>query len=202
MTQGTQFSVDFTGAIHKTATLKAMPKATKHVLTQWATDTVMMLKRSAAAQQRSGRGRKTGQMGRNVGIEKTGNEEVTKIVIGTGVGGTQSVKYASIQDQGGTIHKKTKLLTIPLGATKGLIRNYPGGFFFRPKSGGLFYAGPGKTRSGKPLRALFVLKDKVTLPASHWFSGIAEPRAADLAALMRPEHVIKVAERMAKGAGL
>lgn len=195
-----QIKADFSGAFHKTAVLKSVPKATKHALTQWATDTVMMLKKRAASMQKSGKGRKTGLLARNIGMESSVGEVAYKIVIGTGVGRTQSVKYASIQDAGGTIKAKKKKLTIPLGSTKGLIRNFPGGFFFKSKAGNLLYAqrvGKGKRARIKPL---FVLKDQVTLPATHWFSGTADARGKDLAEVMKPAHVLKIAEGMARGA--
>lgn len=197
-----QVKADFTGAFHKSAVMKSIPKATKHAITQWATDTVMMLKKSAASMKKSGQGRKTGHLARNIGMESSLGEEAYKIVLGTGVGRTQSVKYASIQDKGGTIKAKKKKLTIPLGSTKGRIKNFPGGFFFTSNKGNLIYAvrvGKGKRAKIKPL---FVLKDQVTLEATRWFSGIADAREKDLTDAMQPEHVLKIAEGMAKGAGV
>jgi hypothetical protein len=195
----TQLKADFTGAFHKSAISKCIPKATKHAITQWATDTVMMLKKSAAAQQRSGPGRKTGHMGRNVGMESSIGDEAYKIVIGTGVGGTQTVKYASVQDKGGTIKAKKKFLTIPLPGVKGVARNYPNAFLCTTAGGQWMLAEP-KGKTG--IRPLFLLRPQVTLPASHWFSGIADAREKDLAEAIRPEHVLKIAEGMARGAGV
>lgn len=197
-----QVKADLSGAIRKTATLLTVPKATKHVITQWATDTVMMLKRAAGAMQKAGPGRKTGQLGHNIGMEATPSESLYKVIIGTGVGRTQSVKYASIQDVGGTIHKKDKMLTIPLGKTKGLIRNYPGGFFFKSKRGNLLYAVKVGGKKNPKILPLFILKDQVTLPATHWFSGIVDARKEDLQDAMQPESVLKVAEGMARSAGI
>lgn len=192
-----QIKRDFSGAFHKTAVLKRIPKAEKHVVTQWATDTVMMLKRRAASMQKSGKGRKTGHLARNVGMESSLREDDFKIMIGTGVGRTQSVKYASIQDQGGVIKKKDKMLTIPLGATKGLIRNYPGGFFVKSSAGNVLYCQRVGAGARAKLRPLFLLRDQVTLEATNWFSGIIDAREKDLAEAMQPEHALKVAEGMA-----
>jgi hypothetical protein len=197
-----QIKADFSGALHKTAVMVRLPKATKHVLTQWATDTVMMLKKSAAAMQKSGPGRKTGLLARNIGMQATPSEDLYKILIGTGVGGTQSVKYASIQDQGGVIKAKKKYLTIPLGSTKGLIRNFPGGFFFKSAAGNVLYALRVGSKRNPKIKPLFLLREQVTLPATHWFSGITDARAKDLAEAMKQGNILKVAEGMAAGANV
>ena len=193
-----QVTADFSGAFHKTAVMARLPKATKHVLTQWATDTVMMLKKSAASMKKSAN--KTGALARGVGMQATPSEGLYKIIVGTGVGGTQSVKYASIQDQGGIIKAKKKMLTIPLGSTKGLIRNYPGGFFFKSKAGNVLYAMRVGSKKSPKIKPLFVLKDQVTLEATHWFSGITDAREKDLTDLMKQGNILKVAEGMVTGA--
>lgn len=190
---------DFGGALRKTQVLARIPKATKYQATLWGSDTLRMLKERARSMQKAGKGRKTGQLARNVGMEVSANPERWQILLGTGVGRTLQVKYARIQDQGGAIKMKDKMLTIPLGSTKGLIRNFPGGFFFKSRAGNLIYA----MRSGKGKRArikpLFVLKDQVTLPATHWFSGIVSARKADLGEMMKPGTVLRVAEGMVGG---
>ncbi len=198
----TRLTADFAGAFRKTAVLKRLPKASKHVIGQWAADTVLMLKRRASSMQKSGKTKHTGYLSRNIGMEASVGDAAYKVILGTGVGRTQSAVYASIQDKGGVIKKKDKHLTIPLGSTKGRIRNFPGGFFFKSKSGNLLYAqraGSGKRAQIKPL---FVLKDQVTIPATHWFSGITGLREKDLTEALKPEHVLKVAEGMSREAGI
>lgn len=197
--------MDMAGAIRKTQVLKAIPSTSKRIIAKWLAETVVALKRSANRQQRSGPGRHTGQMARNIGMEIEGTDISHKALVGTGVGGTQSVKYASIQDQGGTIRKKDKKLTIPLPGVKGRIANYPGGFFIKSKRGNVLYVIPkwGKVRGGenskrKGFTPLFVLKDEVTIPASGWFTLPMSGRELLLSALMNPEAVYKAAE---SGAG-
>ena len=72
-----------------------------------------------------------------------------------------NLKYARIQDFGGTITPKSgQYLTIPLGGIRGGPRNYPGGFFIRSKAGNLLYV----VKTGKTgIKPLFVLKKSVTL---------------------------------------
>jgi hypothetical protein len=192
---------DFAGALKKTQTLKALPRAFKKVVTGWAAESVRVLKRSAQDMKKSGPGRKTGDLARNVGMEIGREEDAYKVAVGTGVGDTKSVVYARIQDEGGTIHKKDKKLTIPLPGVKGLIKNYPGGFFIKSRAGNVLYVIPRwqKVRGGENSRRggftpLFVLKDEVKIPASYWFSGPMRTRLEYLEEAARPENVLKIAE--------
>ena len=171
-----QIKRDFSGAFHKTAVLKRIPKAEKHVVSLWATDTVMMLKKRAASMQKSGKGRKTGQLARNVGMESSLREDDFKIVIGTGVGRTLSVKYAKIQDEGGT--------------TKPHI--------IRPRNGKVLAF----TVGSETVFTRIVHHPGSNIPASHWFTGIIEARAKDLEEAMQPRHLLRVAEGMATEGGV
>ncbi len=202
-----QFTADFSGAFRKTQVLFGLPKAVKRQATVWSSETVKLLKRSAAGMQKSGRGRKTGQLARNVGMEIVADSSGYRILIGTGVGRTLSVKYARIQDEGGTITKKNKMLAIPLPGIKGSPSNYPGAFVIRSKKGNVLLVQRRwkKVRGGEnyiqtqDLMPLFVLKDKVTLPATHWFSGIIQAREPALAEMMKPEAVRAASEQMVGG---
>jgi hypothetical protein len=196
---------DFSAAIRKTQALKAVPRAFKRVITGWAAETVQVLKRSATDMKKSGPGRKTGQLARSVGMEISAAEEAYKVTVGTGVGRGLASKYARIQDEGGTIHKKDKMLTIPLPGVKGTIRNFPGGFFFKSKAGNVLYVMPRwkKVRGGENSKSagftpLFVLKDQVTLPATMWFTGPMRTRLEYLEEAARPENVLKVAQMIAE----
>jgi hypothetical protein len=229
-----KITVDLTGAIRKTQALKAIPSAFKYQVTSWMADTLLELKRSAAAMQASGPGRKTGQMARNIGHEIKGTDAAFEVIVGTGVGGKQSVKYAGIQDRGGTIKALDKFftivnlpghprigpfLTIPLGNTKGRVKDYKNTFNIRSKSGNFLVMQSsratgsmttkkvydpltGRRTRGAPkasMKPLFVLKPSVTLPATHWFSGPMAQRLAYLAAMTTPEAVFEVAQRRAAG---
>jgi hypothetical protein len=192
-----KITVDLTGAIRKTQALKAIPSAFKYQVTSWVADTILELKRSAAGMQASGPGRKTGQMARNIGHEIKGTDAAFEVIVGTGVGGKQSVVYAGIQDRGGTIHKKNKRLTIPFPGVKGFAREYQDTFVIKSKAGNTIIC----QRQGKKgkLKPLFLLRDEVTLPATHWFSGPMAQRLAYLAAMTTPEAVFEVAQRRAAG---
>lgn len=172
----TQITADFSGAIRQTATLLKLNKAHKYVATEWAADTVRILKMQARAMQKSGKGRKTGQLARNVGMIVGAQEELWTVVVGTGIGGTQSVRYAKIQDEGGTTHPRV---------TKRMRR---WAWFMYYETGNDMYRGIALT--GKK-------KLDVKIPASHWFSGVLEYRERDLSEMMNPDHVLKVAQGMA-----
>ena len=194
-----EFKADFTGAIRKTQALKSVPRAMKYQVTRWTVDTVKELKRRAAGMQKSGKGRKTGQLARNIGQTISAGNEKYHATIGTGVGGTASVKYARIQDKGGTIVPRTKqYLTIPIGNVQGRASNYPDAFFIKSKAGNLLLV----ERKGKGgIRPLFVLKKQVTIPATGWFTDIVTTREGVLVDMVAPDAVMAVAERMAVGGG-
>lgn len=159
---------DFKGAIFKTQTLKTIPKATKYLITKWAADTLKTLKRSAAGMKKSGRGRKTGQLARNVGMLVSAGEDTYSVTLGTGLEAGKDVVYARIQDQGGEIRpRRAKALAIPLAGVKGVPRNFPDLFFIKTKRGTMLLC----RRDGKGrLKPMFLLKDKVQIPPSGWFS--------------------------------
>ena len=194
-----EFKADFTGAIRKTQALKSVPRAMKYQVTRWTVDTVKELKRRAAGMQKSGKGRKTGQLARNIGQTISAGNERYHATIGTGVGGTKSVVYARIQDKGGTIVPRSKqYLTIPLGGVKGRADNYPNSFFIRSKAGNLLLV----ERKGKGgIRPLFVLKKQVTIPGSGWFTDTVTMREGVLIDMVTPDAVLAQAERMAQGGG-
>jgi hypothetical protein len=197
---------DFSGAIRKTQAAKNVPVVFKRGVTEWAAETVRELKRSAALRQRSAQfgGKKTGQMGRNVGMQIAGSENEYKVAVGTGVGGTETVKYASIQDEGGVITKKNKMLTIPIGGVQGTIKNYPGGFFIKSRQGNVLYVvrkwakdrGGASYHQTSGLIPLFLLRNSVTIPASHWFSTPMAWRLQVLEEYAKPENLMRIAEMM------
>jgi hypothetical protein len=201
-------TVDFSGAFHKTAALKALPKAERHIIMQWAADTVTMLKRRAAGMQttiRQGQGKKTGQLARNIGFVVRGGAEITVAEIGTGVGGTQSVKYAMIQDEGGVTHPKVTAK----------MRKWAWAMYYKEFGSsvrGMHLGGAARRGAKETYRAIgnkymaIALTKQPTLtvrvPTSHWFSAIAEARIRDLEESMKPENVMATAEGMAAAQGL
>jgi hypothetical protein len=193
-----EIKIDTTGAERKTRALLLLPEAANKALNAWAASAVKALKRKAAAMQRGyamGHG-KTGQLARNISMQRLVGKGPRSLVIGTGVAGTKEVKYATIQDQGGDVTAKNAhftiqnivgkpnlgpYLTVPLKGVKGRMADYPGSFVIRSKKGNLIVVQPAfsKTRGAgwrgsgyaQGLRALFVLKYQVHIPASHWFTG-------------------------------
>jgi hypothetical protein len=174
-----KYDVDVTGAQKKTETIKRLPVFLQYLLTEWATKTVETIKKARIL-----RGKPI-----NVGMEIRGGDKPSAI-IGTGVGTAKEVPYGRIQDEGGTIHAKDKLLTIPIPPAKGRVANYPGRFYIKSKAGNVLCC----QRTGKGLKILFVLKEQVTIPASHWFSKPLGDRLWFLDNILDPDTVWKMAQ--------
>jgi len=194
------FKSDFSGAKRKTQSMKNLDKANRYQMEKWNSETVKVLKESAKAMKKSGR--KTGQLARNVGGEtKSNSQGLVQTKVGTGVGGTGTVPYADIQDQGkyskaksGVIKARSKkYLTIPWPGVKGTAANFPNSFIIKSKKGNLIIC---ESRGKSGLRPLFTLKPQVTIPATNWFSGPLEKRLAVLKEMLGPSAVWPVAEKM------
>lgn len=195
------FTADFTGAFLKTATMKNIPRATKYQATSWSSDTLRLLKRSATNMQKSGQGRKTGQLARNTGQQITVDDKGFRILLGTGVGGTQSVKYAQIQDKGGTTHPRVtdKMRKWAWAMHYAMFPREIRGMGLRGRE----RKGAQATWNNTSFYKAIALTKKsvldVTIPASNWFTGVIDARQPILGEMMKPEAVLQVAERMVGG---
>lgn len=117
---------------------------------------------------------------------------------------SRDVPYASIQESGGTIRAKNKLLTVPLPAaltnagvlrkTAAEFRKDPGPFgrtgIIKSKKGNLlvvgFPRGPSRVRGARnAFTPLFVLKKSVEIPASEWASSATDEALPELPAVIR-----------------
>jgi hypothetical protein len=125
--------------------------------------------------QKSGKGRKTSHMGRNVGMSVNGTNENYVGAVGTGIGGTQSVKYAAIQDRGGETH--------PRVTPK--LRKWAWAMFYETGDEKFKWTALTKKQSLD-----------VKIPASEWFSGVVNSRLDLLHEMMQPAAVLSAAERM------
>jgi len=196
-----EIKIDLSGALAKTATLAKTPQAARKCLQRWGSETVLVLKRSAAGMKGS-RGRKTGQLARAVGMKMAGNI----LTVGTNVSKMTDVKYAKIQDEGGDIFPRTKqYLTIPFPGVKGRAADYKGhSFFIRTKSGNLLLVMENwkKVRGGENSRRggitpLFFLTKWVRLPPTRWFSRPMFEQLPELDRYMDSDFIYQVAENMA-----
>jgi hypothetical protein len=192
--------VDISGAKVKISRLKQMPPLMRKKLTFWASDTLYHIKRNI-----SGRilhvG--TGQLSRNTGMKLVEfGQDNFGVVLGTGPDvGLSEVKYASIQEHGGTIKPlRAKWLTIPVGGTKGKAANYPDSFFIKSKSGNLLLVERRGKRGG--LHPLFVLKKEVKIPASHWLSDSIAEKIAELNAAFDPNALVGELLSGGRGSGI
>lgn len=171
-----QFNYELTKeGIAKLNAQRNIPKANKYQLTKWLAETVREAKRSAASMQKAGKGEKTGQMGRNIGMTVETTGDMTHGLVGTGVGGMQSVKYAKIQDEGGITH--------PTVTAK--MRRWAWAMFHETKDEKFKWLA--LTKKGKL---------DVRIPASKWFSGVIDSRRTLLDEMLSPQYVLKVAETL------
>jgi hypothetical protein len=197
--------VDLGGALRKTATLAKVPQAALRQLKRWGANSVKDLQREAAGMKKSGSGRKTGQLARAVG--RLTRERM--LIVGTNVNRETDVKYARIQDEGGTIRAKKKCLAIPLKGVKMRARDYPDAFVITSKKGNVLLVQQkwGKVRGGensvrKGLTPLFLLKPEVHLPATRWFSGTMMRMESLLPGYMDERVILDEAAKMAGVGGV
>jgi len=161
----------------KQSAMRNIPRAHKKILTAWLAGVVRLAKGEAAAMQASKRsgGKKTGQLARNTGMEVSGTEDVFQGVAGTGVGGTQSVQYARIQDHGG--------MTRPEVTAK-----------MRKFAWARFYATKDEKWKWLALTNARVLN--IFIPRSQWFTRPWETTKPMLDEMMKPENALRMAMTM------
>lgn len=193
-----ELKADFSGQMQKSAILRNVPRAFKSNATNWASETERFIRQSYKGGNVFKRPPKEIDQRLGHKVTMTGPDSAT-ITIGTGgYIGKAPVVYARIQEEGGTIRPKGHpFLTIPMPGVKGVIANYPDGFFFKSKRGNLLY-GTTTGKKGK-LKPLFLLKPQVTLPARRWFSTPIAQRRPALDETMKAESVWAVAQAMSQG---
>jgi hypothetical protein len=194
---------DFSGAIKKSATLHSIPKAARKVLSIWCAETVKQLKRSAAELQKSGKGKKTGQLARSVSFQVDLTGEFYTAKVGTNLAGAGvSSKYAKIQDEGGVTHptvtprmrrwawfmyrkeqgvQRRELRRILPGLSRTQVRE-------TARMGASKFLGIALTKKAKL---------DIKVPASHWFTRVIDERRPALAEMMAETAVLRRAEEMA-----
>jgi hypothetical protein len=134
-----------------------------------------VLKRSAASM-KGGSGRKTGQLARAVGMKMVGNV----LTVGTNVQKQGDVKYAKIQDEGGSTFPKVT-----------------------PKSRRWAWAMYYMTKDDKYKHMALTKQSRfwVKIRPSHWFSRPMFEQLPVLNQYMDPDFIYQVAENMAGVAG-
>lgn len=200
----TILQADFAGAIRKTQTLYSVPKAARTLLSIWAAETVKELKRSAAELQRSGKGKKSGQLARSVSFAVDLAGETYKVSVGTNLPGAGvSSKYAHIQDEGGVTHP-TVTPRMRRWAWFMFYKSFAGAVKGLRLSGaarrGAFETFKGMDSKYKAIALTKKAKLDVTVPASHWFTRVIDERRPVLAETMLDTAILKKAEEMG-GAG-
>lgn len=191
---------DISRAQAKIKALLGIDQLALRKLGNWQTTTVAILKRRAQMMQKSGAGRKTGHLARNIGAKTVQTRQGVGSLVGTGGEvGQKPVVYASIQDKGGTIRpKRKKWLAVPLPGTKGIPENFPDSFIVKSKAGRLLIVqrkwmkvrGGANSRQTSDLVPLFVLKKEVKLPPTFWFTNVIRGRAQELERVFEPTALV------------
>ena len=120
--------------------------------------------------------RRTGHLSRGVRFSKVVTSTLGEAEVKVSMGVLPDyVPYAMIQETGGTIKSKGKLLTVPTryalttaGVTKKPAPEWKNTFVIKTKSGNLLIM---QNRKHGEVVPLFVLRKSVKIPASHWASN-------------------------------
>ena len=176
-------TADFSGAIAKTKTVMALPKGARYQLEAFSSETIRELRHSVQKLHMTGRGRNktSGSMLRNIGREFSVGEDSYKLTIGTGVGSTKAVKYAAIQDAGGTTH--------PRVTPK--MRKWAWRMFYLSKKLEPKYRAIALTKK---------LRLDVHIKGSHWFTSVINRREPVLKQMMDERKIAYVAKQLSGGA--
>jgi hypothetical protein len=198
---------DFSGAVKKMNGLLCIPKATKLQATRWGAETVLDLKRSAAGMQKSigPLHKKTAQLARATTMKVGATAGGFTLGVGTGFG-TVNVKYAKIQDEGGTTHptvtdRMRRWAWYAYGVQTGFQRK-----MLKREVKGIAAAKAqrlGRLSASKYLGIALTKKATldVKVPASHWFTSVIERREPILHEYLDPQVIYNIASQMRGGNG-
>ena len=171
-----KFSFELTpSGLAKQRAMRNIPKANRWILEKWLSKAVQLTKGQAKSMQKSGKGRKGPHMSGNIGMDVIPTTSGLLGLVGTGVGKTQSVKYAQIQDKGG--------LTSPEVTDK--MRKFAWAMHYKTKDD----KWKGLALTKKQMLRIFI-------PRSRWFSGPIESVIPLLTNMLQPENALRVAEKM------
>jgi hypothetical protein len=198
---------DFSGAIKKMNNLLCIPKAVKLQATRWASETVRDLKSSSGTMQKSvgPLHKKTSQLARATGMKVGPFPGGFQLGVGTGFG-TVNVKYAKIQDEGGTTHptvteRMRRWAWWAYGVEQGVQRRALKKML--PSMGAKMRRETARMGASKYLGIALTKKAKldVKVPASKWFTRVIEQREPVLHEYLDPEVVYNIASQMRGGNG-
>jgi hypothetical protein len=197
-------TLEIKGAKLKLKMQSNVPAAAAHIVNKWGAETVLRLKQAATGRIVGKGERKTGQLGRNVGMKTRRRDQDAEMLLGTGVApGSKTVRYANVLDLGtkralgGPIRpKRAKMLTIPLPGIKGMAKEYPDAFIIKSKKGNVLLVEPDDNEYG--FRPLFVLKQEITIDPFYWFSGTIKERRPFLDRNLNPVNLLNLAKRMSQ----
>jgi hypothetical protein len=196
---------DFSGAIKKMNSALKIPQAVRYQATRWGTETVFALKASAGTMQKSigPLHKKSSQLARATSMKVSGTSSGFQLGVGTGYG-TINVKYAKIQDEGGTTHptvtdRMRRWAWYAYGVQTGFQRK-----MLKREVGGISGAKAqrlGRLSASKYLGIALTKKARldVHIPASGWFTRVIEYREPYLYAYMSPSVIYARAQEMRGG---
>ena len=200
-------TADFSGAIKKMNSALCIPKAVKLQATRWASETVLDLKRSAGAMQKSigPLHKKSSQLARATAMKVNTYSGGFQLGVGTGFG-TVNVKYAKIQDEGGMTHPTVTdrmrrwawyAYRIETGIQARAVGKVLPGLSRKERKV------IGRGAASKYLGIALTKKARldVKIPASKWFTSVIERREPILHEYLDPEVVYNIASQMRGGNG-
>ena len=178
-----KIKADFSEAYEATKKLGQIFPEIEKFGRRWIAEADRELKKSARDMRKTF-WRKTGLLARSVAGRVWKRLKSLNFVIGSGVF-AQQAPYAVIQDRGGTIRAKNKMLTIPFEGVRGWAREYDT-FCIKSKKTGSTILMDKSTK-----RPLFTLKSEVKIPASLWFTNVIERKKAELFDKLNAEGLIR-----------
>lgn len=186
-----KMTVDTNKARKRLKRYKKLDRAILFNMQSWTTKTVKKTKINVMRVFFRSRKGRTGELARSIGGKTYAIGSKVYSVVGSGVTGKR-VKYARIQEKGGTVKPRTKKwLTIPIGGTQGRAANFPNSFFIKSKAGNILLV---ERRGKKGLRPLFVLKKSVDIPARYYLEKSMNQMKPSLHQEMKPEAILRTLE--------
>lgn len=171
--------------------LKGMEKGIHYQLQGWTGRTVKKIIRNISGPILKTR---SAHLRRSISGRAFVGRKIVQSIIGSGLFGRRTVKYARIQEEGGTIRpRQAKYLTVPFPGIKGRASNYQNTFVLKSKAGNLLIVQKQEKGGFKPL---FSLKSSVNIPASHFLSESINQMKPDLRKSLRPEVILRAMDKV------
>lgn len=183
-----KMTVDTSKARKRLKRYKKLDKAILFNMQDWTNKTVKKTKINVMRVMFKKRKGRTGELARSIAGRAYLKGALVISIIGSGVFRRKPVKYARIQEKGGKVRAKNKMLTIPLPGVQGRAANFPDAFIIKSKKGNVLLV---ERKGKKGLKPLFVLKREIDIPARHWLETSIDQMKLQLYQTMKAEEILK-----------